>query len=234
MDTHTLDLEAGQTGTVKATVTGVTPAPAVTYSSSNTRTASVDRTSGVITAHSAGTATITASVTVNGRTYTDACEVTVEDNSSEEPGGSTGSGGNQMTATYVPENGRVTSYCETWSNGNFQKIEVSGSTITFSGRRDDLSSLFNYVVLKGYGYAEDSEPFVPGQAFSISIDIDVAGLAELYKHDTSVAKSFIFGGYCQNFKPGDSGTAGIGFFVNYSSIALALNGNGGLELQLYR
>ena len=62
------------------TLTAVTyPASqSVTYTSDDATVASVNSSSGKVTAVAEGTATITATITVGGTSYTDTCEVTVE------------------------------------------------------------------------------------------------------------------------------------------------------------
>lgn len=70
-----LKLEVGQTYTLSATT--VPAGQAVTYSSSADAKATVGASTGKVTAVSAGSAIITASMTVDGTTYTDTCNVTV-------------------------------------------------------------------------------------------------------------------------------------------------------------
>lgn len=79
---ETLSLKTGETGSVKATLTGGTAA--VSYSSSSQSIASVDA-SGRVTAKAAGTAAITASATVSGRKLTAVCTVTVTAAQSKTP-----------------------------------------------------------------------------------------------------------------------------------------------------
>lgn len=74
LDKSTLSLTVGgATGSLSATVSPV--GSAVTWASSDSTIASVS--SGTVTAVKAGSATITASITVDGVTYVAACEVTV-------------------------------------------------------------------------------------------------------------------------------------------------------------
>lgn len=74
LNKSTLSLTVGNNETLTATVNPV--ASSVTWSSSATGVASVNQ-SGKVTAVSAGSATITASITVDGTSYTDTCAVTV-------------------------------------------------------------------------------------------------------------------------------------------------------------
>ena len=62
-------------GTTTLTAATVPADAVVTWSSSDDEVATVE--DGVITGVSAGTATITASITVDGTSYTDTCAVTV-------------------------------------------------------------------------------------------------------------------------------------------------------------
>lgn len=74
LDKETLSLTVGgATGSISATVSPV--GSAVTWKSSDTAIATVS--SGTVTAVKAGTCTVTASITVDGVTYTAACAVTV-------------------------------------------------------------------------------------------------------------------------------------------------------------
>lgn len=76
MDPASLTLTAGQTGSVRASVSGTTSAPSISYTSSNENVAAVSS-SGTVTAKGAGTASITAAMTWEGTRYTAVCAVTV-------------------------------------------------------------------------------------------------------------------------------------------------------------
>jgi internalin A len=67
-------IAAGSSETITATTTP--NAFVVTWASSDSTVASVDQ-SGKITGVAAGTATITATITVDGSTYTATCDVTI-------------------------------------------------------------------------------------------------------------------------------------------------------------
>lgn len=75
IDPQTLSLTVGQTGTLTSEVLPTGAPQSVAYSSSDAGVASVSAV-GIVTAHSAGTATITASVP-SAPSLTDTCEVTV-------------------------------------------------------------------------------------------------------------------------------------------------------------
>lgn len=70
-----LKLKVDDTYTLKATT--IPAGETVTFSSSASAKASVDSATGVVTAVATGSAVITASMTVDGTTYTDTCNVTV-------------------------------------------------------------------------------------------------------------------------------------------------------------
>lgn len=77
LDQHTaaITAAAGDSHTVALTATKVPSSASVTWASSDTSKATVSN--GTVTGVAAGTATITASIEVNGVTYSDACVVTV-------------------------------------------------------------------------------------------------------------------------------------------------------------
>lgn len=79
----TLELTAGETGSV--TAKAVNTSASVTYTSSNQTVATVNRSTGKITAKKAGTAVITASVSVQGKSYTAQCTVTVTEKKDVTP-----------------------------------------------------------------------------------------------------------------------------------------------------
>ena len=73
LNTHAVTVE--ESGTVKLVATTNPSSATVTWDSLDTSNATVS--SGTVTGVSAGTATITASITHDGKTYTDSCVVTV-------------------------------------------------------------------------------------------------------------------------------------------------------------
>ena len=79
----TLELTAGETGSV--TAKAVNTSASVTYTSSNQTVATVNRSTGKITAKKAGTAVITAAVSVQGKSYTAQCTVTVTEKKDVTP-----------------------------------------------------------------------------------------------------------------------------------------------------
>ena len=145
MDPTSLSLTAGQGGSVTAAVTGTSSSPSISYTSGNRNVATVDS-RGNVTAVDAGTATITASCTVNGKQYTASCAVTVA-------GSDTGTGdsteqqetpyfhtprqiyvaGTSAPKLYVYRNGRevdITSEATWKSESSLLKLTMSGNTPT--------------------------------------------------------------------------------------------------------
>lgn len=76
LSSSSLSMVAGESETLRATTSP--SGSSVTWSSSNTGVATVSS-SGRVTAVGDGSATITAEITANGRSYTDTCRVTVEE-----------------------------------------------------------------------------------------------------------------------------------------------------------
>ncbi len=74
LNQNNVSMKKGTTAVLKATVAGVTN-PTITWGSNNTKVATVS--GGTVTAVAEGTATITASVAVNGVPYSATCAVTV-------------------------------------------------------------------------------------------------------------------------------------------------------------
>ncbi|MDO4187730.1 MAG: GH25 family lysozyme [Lachnospiraceae bacterium] len=129
----TLTLTVGEATTLSASVT---PSAPVKYSSSDASVASVDG-SGRITAVKAGTATITASASVDGKNPSATCQVTVNAKAEEasiQLSGNTSVKVNEkttITAKITPE-GKVIEGV-TFSDTSIAKSSVDGFTITVQG-----------------------------------------------------------------------------------------------------
>ncbi|CBK73785.1 Bacterial surface proteins containing Ig-like domains [Butyrivibrio fibrisolvens 16/4] len=100
----------------------------ITWSSSSSSVATVDS-AGVVTGKTVGKATITASITVNGKTYTDSCEVTVEPTPEVKLSKNTETVivGNTITlsATTIPADEEIT-----WTSDDTDIATVSGGVVT--------------------------------------------------------------------------------------------------------
>lgn len=110
----TASVETGSTTTLTVTTENAT-GYTISWTTSNSSVATVNN-SGVVTGVSAGTATITASITVNGTTYSDACTVTV-----------TSSGGSGSEDVYT----KVTTTPSDWS-GDYL-IVYEGGNLAMNG-----------------------------------------------------------------------------------------------------
>ena len=99
----------GSTTTLTATYENVSGTPTITYTSSNTNVATVSGsgTTATVTGVAAGTATITASMTYQGTTYTATSAITVEDPSYCTPNPSSRDGKGITTLTFGSGNYKV-------------------------------------------------------------------------------------------------------------------------------
>lgn len=127
---ESLSLLTGETGTLNASVSPAEAEQSVTWSSTNTDVATVDATSGLVTAVAAGTATITATSTED-TTKTASITVTVQDpvvlvtGISFEQSEYTkyyGEGGFTLTPTVSPAN--ATNKSLTWTNSNGASVTM--------------------------------------------------------------------------------------------------------------
>ena len=108
---------------------------------------------------------------------------------------------------------------------------MGGDTVKLTGMQaDDFGGRYNYVVMRAFGVQEDT-PFTAGVPFSISAKVNAAGLAALY--ESTGGPSVISALICQNYKPGDSAFAGVGFSGAHQ-IALVPDGNGGVAFRVTR
>lgn len=124
LDKSSVDLYVGGTATLSATV--VPTGSAVTWKSADTSIATVS--GGKITAVAAGSTTVTASITVNGKTYTAPCTVKVTKPSITLNNSTLSlyiAGTSTLTATTVPSGQTVT-----WKSDNENVATVSGGKVT--------------------------------------------------------------------------------------------------------
>lgn len=124
LDKSSVDLYVGATATLSATV--VPAGSAVTWKSADTSIATVS--GGKITAVAAGSTTVTASITVNGKSYTASCPVKVTKPSITLSNSTLSlyiAGTSTLTATTVPSGQTVT-----WKSDNTSVATVSAGKIT--------------------------------------------------------------------------------------------------------
>ena len=124
LDKSSVDLYIGGTATLSTTV--VPTGSAVTWKSADTSIATVS--GGKITAVAAGNTTVTASITVNGKSYTASCTVKVTKPSITLNNSTLSlyiAGTSTLTATTVPSGQTVT-----WKSDNESVATVSGGKVT--------------------------------------------------------------------------------------------------------
>lgn len=125
----TLDRNEGTiavNGTLTLTATTVPEDAEVTWTSSNDSIASVS--DGVVTGEASGSATITATITVDGQTASATCAITVIEPSVELDKSSDSvvvNGTTTLTATTVPADAEVT-----WTSSDDTVAEVTDGTVT--------------------------------------------------------------------------------------------------------
>ena len=110
--------------TLQLAATAVPGTATVSWSSSDSTKATVSD-NGLVTAVAAGSTNITATITVDGQTYTATCAVTVVEQSislSDSTASIAANGTKQLTATVVPSGSTVT-----WSSSDNAKATVSDS-----------------------------------------------------------------------------------------------------------
>ena len=125
LDKTSTTVYLGGSDTLTATVTP--SGQAVSWSTSDSKVATVN--AGKISAVAAGSATITAKITVSGKDYTATCKVTIGTPSikfDKTSGTAYIAGTDKITATVVPSNASVS-----WSTSDSKIATVSGGTVTF-------------------------------------------------------------------------------------------------------
>ena len=156
----TLTLTQGDSGTITATASP--SGQAVTWNSSNTSVATVSN--GRVTAVGRGSATITASFTYGGKTYSESCTVSVTEVSISlsQSNLSLISGESQnLTASTTPSGHSVT-----WSSSNTNVATVSGGRVTaVSGGSATITAEINY---NGRSYTATCRVTVTAPSISLS------------------------------------------------------------------
>lgn len=130
-------------------------------------------------------------------------------------------------ATQAPSDGTYYTnyYRQDYKDGQYLQVQLSGNTLTASGMRVLDNSLYNYVVLSTTGNRAEI-PFVSGQPFqlSIQVDLDILRQIEEEKPGSPYAYSILSLTICQNYTPGDTAYGGVSF--QKVSLGAMRSGNG--------
>ena len=185
-----------------------------------------------------GTDTITISATTaNGRTVTASCTVTVTDGTTTEeqpgtgtgsetqPGTGTGSETQPGTGTSGPASDQpydTDYYREDFGSGRYLEIQaVDGSTVEINGCLDQSQAYYNYVVAWAPGGNKAEVPYVQGQPFQTTVQVDTSSVRESAQEGKVPYLTVMI---CQNYKPGDGALAGFSF--QDADIGLVPGGDG--------
>ena len=130
------------------------------------------------------------------------------------------------TPTPAPVAGEyyTTSYREDYADGQYLQIQLNGTTLTATGMRVLDNSLYNYVVFGTTGTRVET-PFVSGQPFTLSVEVDLDVLRDIEENRPD-SFSFITLTVCQNYTPGDDSFGGVSF-QNARIVAMVPDGSGG-------
>lgn len=228
--------------TVETVPAGLNPTIVWSYRGSLRAT---DNLHAIYTAEKAGTDTITISATTpNGRTVTASCTVTVTDGTTteEQPGTGTGSETQPGTGTgsetkpgtgtgseTKPGTGTGSEtkpgtgssgpsstepydtdyYREDYASGRYLEIRaVDGSTVEISGCLDQSQAYYNYVVAWAPGGNKAEVPYVEGQPFHTTVQVDTASVRKSAQEGKVPYLTVMV---CQHYAPGDSSLAGFSF-----------------------
>ena len=152
LDPTSTTVITGFTKDLTATAGNVTGTPTITYSSSNSKVASVtgSGTSATVTGVAPGTCTITATMTYNATDYTATCDVTVEDPSYCEPEFSSSASYNMYITNFTTDAGINNSTgFSTGGYGDYYDTQASeieaGETLNFSVSQGS-SYAFGYAI----------------------------------------------------------------------------------------
>lgn len=208
--------------TVETVPAGLNPLIAWSYRGSLRPT---DNLHAIYTAEKAGTDTITISTTTDdGRTVTASCTITVTDGTVSEvqPGtgeGTTSGTGNTNTGTGSTNTGTsgpasdqpydTDYYREDYGSGHYLEIRaVDGSTVEISGCLDQSQAYYNYVVAWAPGGNKAEVPYVEGQPFQTTVQVDTASVQKSAQEGKA---PYLTVTVCQHYTPGDSSLAGFSF-----------------------
>ena len=224
---ETLDL------TVETVPAGLNPTIAWSYRGSLRAT---DHLHAVYTAQKAGTDTVTATATTaDGRTVTASCTITVTDGTGStdtntgntntgagttKPGTgttNTGSGGSSSTEPYDTDY-----YREDYRSGGYMAVRVvDDTTVEISGCVDYDQTYYNYVVVWAPGGDKAEVPYVEGQPFQTTVQVDPAVVRKVAGEGKATIFTIMV---CQHYTPGDDSLAGTSF--QKADVALVPDGDG--------
>ncbi len=198
----------------------------------------------VYTAQKAGTDTITVSASdSSGRRHTASCTITVteaaapegqpgsgqETGTQPDAGNTGGDTGTRPDAGNTGSSGPVSSepydtdfYREEYGSGYYLEIRAEGDTVEISGCLNyDVPGL-NYVVAWAPGRNVAELPYVIGQPFHGTVQVDGTSVRQSAQEGKLPYLTLML---CQNYEPGDSALAGVGF--QEADIGLVPDGESG-------
>ena len=160
-----LTMTAGDTESLSATVSP--SGTSASWTSSNTDVATVSS-SGRVTAVSDGSATITAEITVNGRSYTDTCRVTVEEPSIRLSSSSLSLnvGDSETLSASVTPSGTSVSWSS--SNTNVATVSSSGRINAVASGSSTITASISY---GGRDYSVSCNVSVEAASIGVSVEV---------------------------------------------------------------
>lgn len=224
-------LEVGETLdlTVETTPAGLDPTIVWSYAGSLRAT---DDLHAVYTAQEAGTDTVIITATAgDGSRYTASCAITITDPAAQpgtgDPGDSgdncdTGDSGTGTSGPASSEPYDTDTYREDYGSGRYLEIRaVDNATVEISGCLDYDQKYYNYVVARAPGGNKAEVPYVAGEPFQTTIQVDAGSVRQSAQEGKVPVLTLMV---CQNYAPGDSSMAGAGF--QDASIGLVPDGEG--------
>ena len=98
---------------------------------------------------------------------------------------------------------------------------MDGSTVEISGCLDQSQAYYNYVVAWAPGGNKAEVPYVEGQPFQTTVQVDTSSVRESAQEGKVPYLTVMI---CQNYKPGDGALAGFSF--QDADIGLVPGGDG--------
>lgn len=100
-------------------------------------------------------------------------------------------------------------YREDYGSGRYLEIRVvGGSTVEISGCLDQSQTYYNYVVARAPGGNKAEVPYVEGQPFHTTVQVDTASVQKSAQEGKAPYLTVMV---CQHYTPGDSALAGFSF-----------------------